>query len=155
MKIVAAMESKKLKELLNISANTALLNAEIAELIDIDKIPYSIVFVPDEHFVLDSNMKYASHEPEMQYMLDNNPESKQLKIPANCFSITTILRGKKEQTTQYLNIIGQIGTKVLFIRPFIEGNNLKIFNPSPTGGWHIRVALLKDTDYKRIGFTSQ
>lgn len=149
------MEAKKIKELLNISANVDILNIEMGELIDMSKMPYSIVYVPDEYFVLDSNMKYSSHEPEMQYMLDNNPESKQLKIPTNGFTITTILRGKKEQTIQYLNIIGQIGTKVLFIRPFIEGNNLKIFNPSPNGGWHIRVALLKDTDYKRIGFTSQ
>lgn len=149
------MEAKKIKELLDISANIDILNAEMGELIDMSNMPYRVVYVPDENFILDSNMKYIAHEPETHYMLDNNPESKQLKMPTNGFTITTMLRGKKEQTIQYLNIIGQIGTKILFIRPFIEGNNLKIFNPSPNGGWHIRVALLKDTDYKRIGFTSQ
>jgi hypothetical protein len=148
------VEAKKIKELLDISANIDMLNAEMGSLIDMSNMPYRVVYVPDEHFVLDSNMKYIKHEPETHYMLDNNPESKQLKMPTNGFTITTMLRGKKEQTIQYLNIIGQIGTKVLFIRPFIEGNNLKIFNPSPNGGWHIRVALLKDTDYRRIGFNS-
>jgi hypothetical protein len=148
---VVAMENNKIKELLDISANIDMLNAEISTLIDMSKIPYRIVYVPDEHFVLDENMKYSAHEPEEYLMLDGNPESKQSKMPTNGFSITTILRGRKEQTTQYLNIIGQIGTKILFIRPFIEGNNLKVFNPSPSGGWHIRVALFKDTDYKRIG----
>lgn len=148
------VEAKKIKELLDISVNIDMLNAEMGSLIDMSNMPYRVVYVPDEHFVLDSNMKYIKHEPETHYMLDNNPESKQLKMPTNGFTITTMLRGKKEQTIQYLNIIGQIGTKVLFIRPFIEGNNLKIFNPSPNGGWHIRVALLKDTDYRRIGFNS-
>ena len=151
MMIVVAMESKKIKELLDISVNIDMLNAEIENLIDMEKMPYHIVYVPDENFVLDSNMKYCAHEPEEVFMMDGNPESKELKMPTNGFSITTILRGKKEQTTQYLSIIGQIGTKILFIRPFIEGNNLKVFNASPSGGWHIRVALFKESDYKRIG----
>jgi hypothetical protein len=59
--IVVAMESKKIKELLDISVNIDMLNAEIENLIDMEKMPYHIVYVPDENFVLDSNMKYCAH----------------------------------------------------------------------------------------------
>ena len=74
-------------------------------------------------------------------------------MPSNGFSVTTILRGRKELIRQYFNILGQIGTVILFIQPYAINNNLTVFGKAPDGGWHIRVATLKESDFKRVGIS--
>jgi hypothetical protein len=145
------MEQKLITSLLAIDSNVEALKAELNTILDINSASYEVVFVPFEYFIVDSKFKATEHEPEASFALDNNTDSKQYKMPANGFTITTILRGRKEQIKYYFDTLGQIGTKIIYIQPYAQGNTLKIFKEAINGGWHIRVSTLKDSDFRRIG----
>jgi hypothetical protein len=138
------MEQKLITSLLAIDSNVEALKAELNTILDINSASYEVVFVPFEYFIVDSKFKATEHEPEASFALDNNTDSKQ-------YTITTILRGRKEQIKYYFDTLGQIGTKIIYIQPYAQGNTLKIFKEAINGGWHIRVSTLKDSDFRRIG----
>jgi hypothetical protein len=145
------MQDPQIEQLLSIESNKVALMKEIASYIDLEQIPYKIEFISCPHFILDSTLKLTPHSPETIYLIEGNKNSNELKMPSNGFSVTTILRGRKELISQYFRIIGQIGTIILYIQPYVVNNVLSIFDKAPNGGWHIRVASLKETDLRRIG----
>jgi hypothetical protein len=145
------MEEKIIEQLLSIESNRVALMNELSQYMDIEQTPYKIEFISCSHFVLDDKLKLTPHAPETIYLIEGNKNSNELKMPLNGFSVTTILRGRKELITQYFKIIGQIGTIVLYIQPYAINNNLSIFGKAPDGGWHIRVASVKESDFKRLG----
>jgi hypothetical protein len=147
------MEEKIIEQLLSIESNKIALMKELSDYIDLDKIPYKFEFISCQHFVMDSTLKITPHAPETIYLIEGNKNSNELKMPSNGFSVTTILRGRKDLIRQYFNILGQIGTVILFIQPYAINNNLTVFGKAPDGGWHIRVATLKESDFKRVGIS--
>lgn len=147
------MEEKIIEQLLSYESNKAALKKELSAYVDLENIPYKIEFISCPHFVLDNTLKLTPHAPETIYLIDGNSKSNELKMPINGFSVTTILRGKKELISKYFSILAQIGTVVLYIQPYNLNNNLTIFGKAPDGGWHIRVASVKESDFKRLGIS--
>lgn len=147
------MEDKIIEQLLSLESNKISLMKELSEFVVIDNIPYKIEFISCQHFVLDDKLQLTPQAPETIYLIEGNSKSNELKMPSNGFSMTTILRGRKELIKQYFSIMGQIGTIVLYIQPFAINNNLTIFGKAPDGGWHIRVASVKESDFKRLGIS--
>jgi hypothetical protein len=147
------MEDKIIEQLLSLESNKISLMKELSEFVVIDNIPYKIEFISCQYFVLDDKLQLTPQAPETIYLIEGNSKSNELKRPSNGFSMTTILRGRKELIKQYFSIMGQIGTIVLYIQPFAINNNLTIFGKAPDGGWHIRVASVKESDFKRLGIS--
>ena len=147
------MEEKLIEQLLSLESNKASLIKELSEFVELDKIPYKIEFISCPHFVLDNKLQLTPHAPETIYLIEGNKNSNELKMPSNGFSVTTILRGRKELIRNYFSIMGQIGTIVLYIQPFAINNNLTVFGKAPDGGWHIRIASVKEGDFKRLGIS--
>lgn len=147
------MEEKLIEQLLSLESNKTSLIKELSEFVELDKIPYKIEFISCPHFVLDNKLQLTPHAPETIYLIEGNKNSNELKMPSNGFSVTTILRGRKELIKNYFSIMGQIGTIVLYIQPFAINNNLTVFGKAPDGGWHIRIASVKESDFKRLGIS--
>jgi len=147
------MEDKIIEQLLSLESNKISLMKELSDYVDVDNIPYKIEFISCQHFVLDDKLQLTPHAPETIYLIEGNKNSNELKMPSNGFSVTTILRGRKELIKNYFSIIGQIGTIVLYIQPFAISNNLTVFGKAPDGGWHIRIASVKENDFKRLGIS--
>ena len=147
------MEEKLIEKLLSLESNKISLMKELSEFVDLDNVPYKIEFISCQYFVLDDKLQLTPHVPETIYLIEGNKNSNELKIPLNGFSVTTILRGRKELIKNYFNIMGQIGTIVLYIQPFAINNNLTVFGKAPDGGWHIRIASVKESDFKRLGIS--
>lgn len=144
------MEERQLEHMLQNQTIIQSLNSELSEIIDIKDLNYQIKYTPYENFTIDKDFNINKHTPEVDYALHGNIDSKFFKHQPNAFSITTMLRGRKDQTAYYLSTLGHVGTQVLFIQPFINGNNLTIFKEAPSGGWHLRTAVIKDIDLRRI-----
>lgn len=147
------MEERNIEQLLSFESNKEALMKELSQYIELDKIPYKIEFISCPHFILNDKLKLTPHAPETIYLIEGNKNSNELKMPSNGFSVTTILRGRKELIKQYFTILGQIGTVVLYIQPYAVNNNLTVFGKAPDGGWHIRVASVKESDFKRLGIS--
>ena len=145
------MEEKKIAQLLSIESNVEILKQELNNIIDLESVSFEVKFVPFESFIVDSEFNATKHDPEAFYMLEGNVDSKQMKMPSNGFTMTTMLRARKEQTAYYLDMLSKIGTKVLFIRPYIYGSTLRIFTEALNGGWHLNVCTLSENDFRRIG----
>jgi hypothetical protein len=147
------MEDKIIEQLLSLESNKVSLMKELSDYVDVDSIPYKVEFISCQHFVLDDKLQLTPHAPETIYLIEGNKNSNELKMPSNGFSVTTILRGRKELIKNYFSIMGQIGTVVLYIQPFAINNNLTVFGKAPDGGWHIRIASVKESDFKRLGIS--
>jgi hypothetical protein len=126
------------------------LYAEIEQYLPRDKWPFPIKFITSDYVEVERDGSVTPITPGVSFLVENNPESRQIKLPKNGFTITTINRPRREQIADYIRIMGQVGTVMLLIKPFVEKGQSSIFSPFANGGVIMNVIAISQSQWDRI-----
>jgi hypothetical protein len=124
-----------------------LLLQQLNEVIDVSSLGYEISFVPTTYFLVNKEMKAAPYFPTYRYLIEGNPESREIYIPSEVFTITSILRPTKQSVANYLLTLDRMRCQKVFFQPFLTANgSISLYQPQPKGGLIIRVGDIKEYD---------
>ena len=140
-------EEQYLSQMIQNESIRGILIQQLKEVINPSSLGYEISFVPTTYFLVNKELKAAPYSPSYRYLIDGNPESKELYVPSEVFTISSIQRPTKKSIANYLLTLDRIRCKKVFFQPFFTNNSsISLFQSLPSGGFLIRVGEVKEYD---------
>ena len=126
------------------------LKEELNNIVNLNTLNYEIGFINSEYFFVNQELKAAPYEPEYEYIIEGNLDSKEEVIPPNAFRVTSILKPTRASFNNYFSLLNKIGVRKAYIQPFVVGQNVTLFNMHPQGGVIMRVGDVKEYDKNKL-----
>lgn len=141
-------ETDKIANLLQSKTIIDNLYGQLSEILDYNKLPYEIGFIPSEYYQFNKELKAAPYTPKYKYLIEGVPKSKEVDLPANIMRVTTMLRPTRASLKRYFETLSMFGVLKVYIQPFLDGytSNLSIFNEHIQGGVIVRIGDIKQSD---------